>query len=438
MLLAPQHLQQWDRYHDHLVAERFRATQAFEWGLTELRLDAEALRNGRLVVSSARGVLPDGTPFALPDEDPPPPAREIEGHLGTKQQSLLVHLGVPAARPGRAALGVPGVPGAPGPRYHAEPLELPDDTTGEDERPIETASRNFVLLFPDEALGDHDALPIAEIVRTADGGYALDEGYVPPCLSIGASETLLGQVRSVLEKLITKSNDLGGQLRQRGGPAIFGETTTGGFWLLHTVNGAIPTLAHDLRHRRAHPERVFLTLSSLAGHLCTFWPDQYPKDLPSYDHRALGPSFAAITSAVSRQLEYVVPSKQVSIELEKQRGSMYVGRIQDARLLTTGAGLFLGMRADLDTQILIAEMPRKIKIASLDQIDVLLTTALPGVKLRFLSVPPAGLRFVSDRLYFQLETTGDLWEGVQGAKNIAIFMPPDLPGLSLELLGRLE
>jgi type VI secretion system protein ImpJ len=420
MLLAPQHLQQWDRHHDHLVAERFRATQAFEWGLTELRVDAEALRNGRLLITSARGVLPDGTPFALPEDDPLPPARDLEGRLGAKQQSLLVHLGVPAARPGRAAMGLPGAPGAP------------------DERPIETASRNFVLLFPDEALGDHDALPIAELARTADGGYALDGAYVPPCLSIGASETLLRQVHSVHEQLITKSNDLGGQLRQRGGPAIFGETTTGGFWLLHTVNGAIPALAHDLRHRRAHPEQVFLTLASLAGHLCTFWPDQYPKDLPSYDHRALGPSFAAITTIVAKLLEYVVPTKQVSIELEKQRGSMYVGRIQDARLLTTGAGLFLGIRADLDTQILIAEMPRKIKIASLDQIDVLLTTALPGVKLRFLSVPPAGLRFVSDRLYFQLETTGDLWDGIQGARNIAIYMPSDLPGLSLELLGRLE
>ena len=84
MLLAPQHLQQFDRYVQRLIAERFRAAHGFDTGFTALDLDAQALRNGRLELRAARGVFPDGTPFATPEEDPLPPARSIEGHFKIK------------------------------------------------------------------------------------------------------------------------------------------------------------------------------------------------------------------------------------------------------------------------------------------------------------------------------------------------------------------
>src|SRR6266536_896032 len=100
MLLSPQHLQQWDRYVHHLVRERFRAAHGFDWGFTRLELDRDALPNGRVAVNEARGVLPDGTPFAIPEDDPAPAARLIEGHFGAKQESVVVHLGLPAARAG--------------------------------------------------------------------------------------------------------------------------------------------------------------------------------------------------------------------------------------------------------------------------------------------------------------------------------------------------
>ena len=61
MLLTPQHFQQWDRALHHMVAQRFRAAQAFEWGLTRLEIDREALRK----------LLPEETIVYLGDTAPP-------------------------------------------------------------------------------------------------------------------------------------------------------------------------------------------------------------------------------------------------------------------------------------------------------------------------------------------------------------------------------
>ena len=438
LLLSPQHLQQWDRFLHHVVSDRFRQAHAFEWGLSAIDIDRESLRNGRVAVRSARGVLPDGTPFAAPDDDAAPTARSLEGHFEAKQDSLTVFLGLPAARPGRPQLGNPGGDGRPTPRYSEETLEIPDDNTGSDERPITVARRNLVLLFPDDALGDHDHLPIAEVMRTSDGAFALREQYVPPCLSIGASDALTLLARTTLERLIAKSAEIGSMRRQRGGVVDFSSADTTSFLQLFTVNSMIPSLAHALAQRRAHPESLYATLSTLAGALCTFSDRFSAKDLPPYDHRNLAATFLALNTVIGDLLEIKTQSKATRIELEKKDASVWVGRIQDERLLAAGATIWLGVKADVEEQRVVTEMPVKLKIAALDRIDFLIAMALRGVPAAFVRVPPPTLPVKSQFLYFQLDSNHELWEGIKGAKNIAVFVPPEYPGLTLEMIGLRE
>lgn len=438
MLLAPQHLQQWDRHLHHLLDERVRVLSPHPFGLTYLELDQDALRNGRFSVVGVRGVLPDGTPFAAPEDDQLPVPRAIDEHFGSRQDALMVSLGLPAARPGRAQIGAAVQPGAAGPRYTPSSVELADDQDPTSERAIELGRRNLTVVFPDDAVGDYDLLPLAQVTRRAEGGFATLDTYVPPCLSIGASELLMRLLRAELEMLITKSTDLSDRRRQRGGVADFSSSDSANFWLLHTVNGYIPLFTHLVSQRRAHPEEAYRTLAALAGALCTFSAEVHPRDVPAYDHRALGETFAGLHGLFGRLLETVVPTKAARIDLESRDGSLYVGRIADPRLLEAGAGLFLGARAELEEQRLIRELPAKLKIASLDRIDVLIANALPGVPLNFTRVPPAALPVRASYVYFQLDSNCTDWEGIRGSKNVAIFAPKDVPGLNLELMGLRE
>jgi type VI secretion system protein ImpJ len=437
LLLTPQHLQQADHALHHLISDRFRQAHAFEWGLTQIDIDREALRNGRVSVSAVRGVLPDGTPFAAPEDDGLPPARSLEGHFDGRAESLTVYVGLPTSRPGRPQLGM-AREGHPTPRFAEESIELPDDNTGSDERAVSVARKNLVVLFPDDALGDHDHLPVAEVVRTSDGAYALRETYIPPSLALSASEPLTALVRNTLERLIAKSAEISGMRRQRGSVVDFSSADTTSFLQLYTVNRAIPPLAHCLAHKRAHPEDVYLALAGLAGALCTFSDRWSPKDLPAYDHRSLSQCIAGVHAVIGDLLEIKTQSKATRIDLEKKDGSVWVGRITDDRLLMPGAALYLGVKADVEEQRIVTEIPVKLKIASLDRIDFLIAMAIRGVPAVFERVPPATLPVKSQFLYFKLDSNHELWEGVKGAKNIALFVPPEYPGLTLELLGLRE
>ena len=435
LLLTPQHFQQWDRATHHLVAERLRASSPFEWGLTHLEIDREALRNGRIALQAARGVLPDGTPFAAPEDDPVPAPREIAGHFESRQESLLVHIGVPAARPGRAMLAgdrpTDGVP----PRFVTDTLDLPDANTGLDERPVVTARRNLRILFPDDALGDHDAIPFAELTRTGDNMFGLRDTFVPPCLAIGASDYLLRRFRAEYEMLVSKSDDLSNKRRQRGGYADFADTDAASFWMLGTVNSAIPLLAHALAQPRVHPEQVYRTLGSLICQLCTVSADYQPKDFPAYDHLALGRTFEQIHEWLVAILPTETTDKSVRIQLTREDSSLYVGNITDLRVLESNATMYLGVKADAEEQRLVNEVPYKVKIASRDKIDYLIANALRGVVVNYTRTTPGTLPIKANYLYYQLDTQGDAFETVRGAKNIAIFLPPDYPGLTIELLG---
>ncbi len=66
MFLQPQHLQQHDRYIEKLLEGRTRPIAAYGWGFSALVLDEAALALGKVAISSARGIFPDGTPFDFP------------------------------------------------------------------------------------------------------------------------------------------------------------------------------------------------------------------------------------------------------------------------------------------------------------------------------------------------------------------------------------
>ena len=60
-VLLPQHFQQEARHVEYEVDMRLRATGPHAWGFFELTLDEGLLAVGRIGVSRASGILPDGT-----------------------------------------------------------------------------------------------------------------------------------------------------------------------------------------------------------------------------------------------------------------------------------------------------------------------------------------------------------------------------------------
>src|SRR5262245_49719417 len=118
--LQPQHFQQHDRYLEGYVELRARPLVPYSWGFLELTLDESLLELGKLAVRSARGVLPDGTPFDCPARDPLPPPLDVPPTL----RDALVVLALPVRQPGADEADLGGTEADGLARYGAGELEV--------------------------------------------------------------------------------------------------------------------------------------------------------------------------------------------------------------------------------------------------------------------------------------------------------------------------
>jgi len=432
VLLTPQHLQTQDRFLEDLLEFQLFALTFCPWGFQRLNIDREALAGGVLGISQAAGILPDGLLFEIPDADPAPPPRPLEACWQPDQQTLDVYLAIPEQRDN--GLNVSSGQKDRNTRYLAEVLLRRDENTGLAEKPLVVARKNFRILVEGEAVEGNSTLPVARVVRSSAGSYQLDPHFVPPLIDIAASEYLMAVARRLVELLSAKSSALADRRRQKNqNLAEFGIADVANFWLLYTVNTHLPEVRHLFEVRRGHPAELYAAMLALAGALTTFSATVHPRDLPPYDHANLSRCFADLDEKLRVLLETVVPANYVSLPLRTVRPAVYASALDRDEYLAAD-GWYLAVNAELEQTKLMHAVPELVKVSSGDHIEHLIKQALPGLQLTHIPSPPGAIPVKSGYQYFRVGKTGPEWQAITRARNVAAYVPAELPSAQLELL----
>jgi type VI secretion system protein ImpJ len=430
--LNPQHLQIQDRFLVDSLQFHLQALSFRPYGVQRLRIDQQALTNGTFALAEVSGIMPDGLLFDIPESDPAPAPRALEGRFEPDQESLDVYLSIPTYREQGVNVAIAGRDMET--RFRAEVDMVRDENTGQSERPVMVGRKNLRIVFENESREGTAALRIASIRKSQAGLYQLDPRFVAPLLDIGASEYLISIARRLVEILLAKTNSLAGTRRQKNQSlAEFTASEIASFWLLYTINHSFPMFRHLFETRRGHPEVLFSAMLTLAGSLTAFSTRVHPRDLPTYDHENLGACFTDLDEKLRLLLETVVPSNFVSLPLRLVQPNIYATSIdRDDYLRNTR--MFLAVSAEINQADLIARTPNLVKICSADYIDLLVQKALPGATLTYLTNPPAAIPMKLNYQYFSMSQSGGPWESILRARNLAAYVPGDFINPQLELL----
>ncbi|PWV64790.1 type VI secretion system baseplate subunit TssK [Plasticicumulans acidivorans] len=425
MFLRPQHFQQQERYLDRVLQQRAAALAAYGWGFTELALDRQALALGRIAILSARGLLPDGTPFFIPDDDVAPPPLLVPDEL----RDTLVVLALPLRRPGLRDTGRDGEDAAIA-RYRAEVNEVRDDNAGlESIAPLELARSNLRLLTTRQDLGEYACLGLCRVVeKKADQSVVLDERYIPPMLDALAQPLLAAMVREVEGLLHQRGEALAGRVvaSGRGGAAEIAD-----FLLLQVVNRLEPLFTHLARRSRLHPEDFYRELLGIAGELATFTRrEKRPLEFPAYDHDDLSASFAPVIAEIRQALSMVLEQTAIPIPLQERGYGVHVGVLADRNLLGK-ASFVLAVHADVPNDILRARFPTQVKIGAVENIRDLVNRQLPGIALNPLPVAPRQIPYHAGVTYFELDPASELWKTLAASGGFAFHVAGQFPGLEM-------
>jgi type VI secretion system protein ImpJ len=431
-LLSPQHLQTQDRFLEDLLRFRVEALSYCAWGFRQLRIDHDGLTTGSFGITSAEGIFPDGLLFDMPESDPVPPPRPLAEIFTGETEALDVFLAVPHYRVKGVNISIPGAPANT--RFVAEVAMVRDEARASIEKPVQVAQKSVRFLFEGESRQGYSCLRLTRVRRGPAGDFQLDRNILPPLLDCRASDRIIGIARGLVESLSARSVELSASRRRKNlSLADFTSADIASFWLLYTINSHLPAFRHLHEVKGGHPEELFSEMLGLAGALTTFSQTMHPRDLPAYDHDDPARCFDDLDAKVRELLETVVPKSYVSLVMKQVQTSVYAAALADERYFHN-TRMYLALRADMDHGELISRAPSLVKLASSNQIDMLIRHAVSGISMTHVPRPPASLPVKLNYEYFHLQQSGEYWNSVMRSRNIAAWVPSEFPSAELELV----
>ncbi|QLC73187.1 type VI secretion system baseplate subunit TssK [Pseudomonas sp. LPB0260] len=426
MLLRPQHFQQSDRYYEHQLKTRTQKLASYAWGFFELEIDRQFLNMGKLVVSKASGVLPDGSLFDIGAEREPL-ALDVPPNTGNTPVYLALPLvtgnHIESRRPEQQDVLA---------RYTAFDEEVADSNAGDSASSQVSCGRPDFRLLLGEQQSDqaYVKLQLCEVLDTTpDGVISLDPEFIPTYVNFQASGYLLSCLKEVISMLGHRGDILAERIRATG---KVGGAEVGDFMMLQLINRFEPVLRHYLGIEQVHPEQIYRELLGLLGELATFSSETKRPRLDSrYQHSDQGLSFRKLMDAIRQVLSMVLEQHAIELLLQQRQYGIQVSPLHDHKLLGTSA-FVLAASAQCDSEELRQRLPAHLKIGPVERIRQLVNLHLPGIKVKPLPVAPRQIPFHSGKTYFALELGSEDLAQLESSGGFAFHVSGEFSGLELK------
>jgi type VI secretion system protein ImpJ len=354
--------------------------------------------------------------------------------MAPEQQSVDVYLALPLALEGRPNVLGEGADAGSIARYRSRNTELCDGVSGGGRKAIELGAAEYALRFGDESLDNYTALRVARLRRQPDGKVIVDRTDIPAVLWIGASSILIEQLGALVQSILARVANLAAARKQGGdGSARFGERDGNVSRMSHILNAHAPMLMQHLEAGTVHPYELYRDLAMLCGALCAFSAGSGPADVPRYDHDELGKVFAALMDMIRSVVATDFETACVRLPVTEVGPAVYACDVPGEQVLDAGK-VFLGVSAGMPTRELVVRVLQGIKVSSRDRLELLVSSALPGLRLMHVPNPPESLPTRPSYVYFALDKHNGLWDGVRTSGALAMYLPGEYPALDIEVL----
>ena len=430
LFLRPHHLQQSDRYLEHLVQSRVRHITPYPWGFSHLEIDRDLAQQSKFGLRRGAGVMPDGTPFDMPADSPLPEPIDIpDGAAG-----LVTWLSMPIGAPNTREVDDKSSESAS--RFTKAAETFIDSTSPlRVEEEIDVAYPRLSLELRKTPKPGFLNVGIARIIEIRDKTIVFDEKFVPPVLMCSTHPVVNGWIDRVVGWIDNKLEELA---RYAADPTAGGGLQSVDYFVLQLLNRHVNVLKHFRGSTYVHPERLFEEFLRLAGELATFaTSERRARQYPAYDHDDLENVFGPLMRDLQDFLSARLGRRAIRLEIIERAQNAFVSTIRD-RSLFTNASFVLEVASRRPLTEIQNQFPHLFKVGPNTKMNEIVHAHLPGVTLVHLPTPPPQIRAITDHVYFYLDRKSPLWPDFSTASSIGMHFSGDWPDLQLELWAILE
>ncbi len=446
LFLQPQHFQLSDLYYQSLISPLVRFSAPYLWGINKLRIDTAALDENYLSLEEAEILFPDGTLIEYPGNTIIQ-SRSLEGAFTEGRRRLKAYLGL--RKWDELSENVSEVPGRDD--VSSVTTRFAVTTNPEEVRdlyqsgPTGQVKRLFFVprIFWEtekNQLANYHLIPIAELL-TEEEGLSVNTDFIPPSLSLESSVGLLNLIKEVREKVAARCV----RLEEYKSPRMMqsADMEPGVFFLLmglRTLAGYAPWLNLAVETGRYHPLQVYEMLVQMAGELSLFSSDLSAtgqnragtQAIPPYDHQDPGKCFRTLIALIYRLLDEITFGPESVIPLEPDE-DYYTGQTP-SHVFSDRYVYYLSLRTELDQERVTKSLQSLAKLSARENMEVLISRALPGLGLEYVPVPPPGLPQLSSTVYFKIDVSSNQWDDVQRFGNISLHWDEAPDDMTAEII----
>ncbi|VAW94486.1 Uncharacterized protein ImpJ/VasE [hydrothermal vent metagenome] len=429
MFLGQQHFQLWDQYYESYQNLQARSTAPLSWGVLSYDIDEEALENGQFRLSQCQVIFPDGRVVSYDISEDAPLALDLKGGHSEK---IDLYICLPA---NRNASGINGYRdnGALC-AWNTDYTRVSDENDPNRQREVMLGRPNLILLSGEESRENFASLQIAELVNDGDDNYTLVEDFIPTSARMNASPRLISMMQSILELFSSKARVLNEQRKQMSAQiATFGHTDVSNFLVLQTLSGAIPVLRHFKDNPQLHPEQLYQLLVRVIGQLCPFSFDIDVHGVPKYRHNDLTKTFDAIEQQMRGLIDVAMPDKMATLQLTKEADLLWSIDNIDSKHLK-GNDFYIAVLSPMDDPMWVKHFEKIVKVGARADIEMIVASAMPGVRMVHMQRPPSNLPIKSGYEYFRVERKGDFWKRINSERTLGVYLPKAFRKIKMEIV----
>jgi len=426
--ISPQHFQQ-QALHFKSYMQNYAGTQGYSghYGLSDITVNTDLLKIGKIAVTFCNGLFPDGHYFLLDEE--------IIIDVPEDAVKKTVYISIPLALKGAPAYGEKNTEAT---RYLCQTITSYNNTSAQsDSVELEVAKDNVCLSIGKTDMAGYVSFPIARILETRETGEVVfDSSFIPACIHFQASIYLFDKVKMLQSLLQIRAKEVHKRIAV-GQESKSEQTLYKDFLWLQTLNRWLPWSDWVEQDMQYSTHQIYRDLTTLSAELSGLTPE-LPHAFPKLNYDDLYSVFSPIFMKLRSQLSMVLQDSVIEFKWDDQL-------FEKRRLLRTIINdpdnmskrrFVMSIESSLSNDEIAQSIPQSATLAGNSNIVELVRNAMSGIELMHLMVAPNELKPKSTATYFEVNTQNNLWQDMlKKGETLNMHIDNRIPDLKVTLFA---
>lgn len=426
--ICPQHFQQ-QTLHIKSYMQNYAGTIGYSghYGLSDITVNTDLLKTGKIAVTFCNGLFPDGHYFLLDEE--------IVIDVPEDAVKKTVYISIPLALKGALAYGETSTEVT---RYLCQTITSYNNTSAQsDSVELEVAKDNVCLSIGKTDMAGYVSFPIARILETRETGEVVfDSSFIPACIHFQASIYLFDKIKMLQSLLQIRAKEVHKRIAV-GQESKSEQTLYKDFLWLQTLNRWLPWSDWVEQDTQYTTHQLYRDLTTMSAELSGLTPE-LPHSFPVLNYDDLYSVFSPIFMKLRSQLSMVQQDSVIEFKWDNQL-------FEKRRLLRTiinepdnmgNRRFVMSIESSLSNDEIAKNMPQAATLAGNSNIVELVRNAMSGIELMHLMVAPNELKPKSTATYFEVNTQNNLWQDMlKKGETLNMHIDNRIPDLKVTLFA---